>query len=164
VWRRGEAVVDTDPARLDQEMMHAFLTESYWARGRSRDELAVAVTNSLPFGLYLEGPGARSEGGERQVGFARVVTDRLTFAYVADVFVLPAERGRGLGSFLMGCVLDCPDTRSVRYWTLFTRDAHALYRRFGFGPLQGERLARFMIRHGPAGDLPAAGGAPERPS
>ncbi|HKI57356.1 MAG TPA: GNAT family N-acetyltransferase [Trueperaceae bacterium] len=153
-WRQGDAVVDTDPARLDVDMMHAFLTASYWARGRSREELGVALANSLPFGLYL---------GGRQVGFARVVTDRLTFAYVADVFVLEAERGRGLGSFLMRCVLDSPETRSVRYWTLFTRDAHALYRRVGFGRLEGERLARFMIRYGPGGELPPgrpAGAAP----
>ena len=137
VWRRGDAVVDTDRERLDLAMMHAFLTRSYWARGRSLEELRVAVDHSLPFGLYL---------GERQVGFARVVTDRLTFAYLADVFVLDAERGRGLGSFLLECVTGHEALAPVRTWTLFTRDAHDLYRRFGFGPLQGERQQRFMIR------------------
>lgn len=136
-WRRGDAVVDTDRERLDLAMMHAFLTQSYWARGRSLEALRVAVDHSLPFGLYL---------GERQVGFARVVTDRLTFAYLADVFVLDAERGRGLGSFLLECVTGYEPLSTVRYWTLFTRDAHSLYRRFGFGPLQGERGKRFMIR------------------
>jgi GNAT superfamily N-acetyltransferase len=136
-WQRGDAVVDTDRERLDLEMMHAFLTQSYWARGRSLEELRVAVDHSLPFGLYLAG---------RQVGFARVVTDRLTFAYVADVFVDDAERGRGLGSFLMACVTGHEALARVRIWTLFTRDAHGLYRRFGFGPLEGERRERFMIR------------------
>lgn len=137
VWRRGAAEVDTSRERLDLEMMHGFLTLSYWAEGRTREELARVVASSLPFGLYL---------GPRQVGFARVVSDRLTFAYVADVFVLESERGRGLGTFLVTCVLDEPDLRDVRTWTLFTRDAHALYRRFGFGPLEGERLRRFMVR------------------
>jgi len=136
-WRRGDAVVDTDPERLDLAMMHAFLTQSYWARGRDLEELRVAVEHSLPFGLYLAG---------RQVGFARVVTDRLTFAYIADVFVEDAERGRGLGSFLMECVTGHEALARVRTWTLFTRDAHGLYRRFGFGPLEGERWERFMIR------------------
>ena len=140
-WHRGDAVVDTDPARLDLEMMHAFLTRSYWARGRSLEEVRLAVEHSLPFGLYLAG---------RQVGFARVVTDRLTFAYIADVFVEDAERSRGLGSFLMECVTGHEALACVGIWTLFTRDAHALYRRFGFGPLQGERLERFMIRDGGA--------------
>ncbi len=139
VWRRGAAEVDTSRERLDLEMMYAFLTASYWAEGRTREELARVVANSLPFGLYL---------GGRQVGFARVVSDRLTFAYVADVFVLESERGRGLGTFLMTSVLDEPELRGVRTWTLFTRDAHALYRRFGFGPLEGERLRRFMLRRG----------------
>jgi GNAT superfamily N-acetyltransferase len=149
-WRRGEVEVDTDRSRLDLPMMQRFLTESYWAYGRSLAELEIAVDNSLPFGLYLSG---------RQVGFARVVSDRLTFAYLADVFVLEPERGRGLGTFLMACVLEHPDTRTVRYWTLFTRDAQGLYRRFGFAGLEGERLARFMIRYGGAlGDTPA--GAP----
>ena len=136
-WRRGDAVVDTDRDRLDIAMMHAFLTRSYWARGRTLEELRVAVDHSLPFGVYL---------GERQVGFARVVTDRLTFAYIADVFVVDTERGRGLGSFLMECVTGHEELSRVRMWTLFTRDAHGLYRRFGFGPLQGERFERFMIR------------------
>lgn len=148
VWRQGAAEVDSDPARLDLEMMLAFLADSYWARGRSREELEVAVANSLAFGLYLEG---------RQVGFARVVTDRLTFAYLADVFVLEPERGRGLGSFLMRCVLDAPETRTVRYWTLFTRDAQALYRRFGFDSLSGERSARFMIRYQDGAATPEPG-------
>lgn len=163
MWRRGGAVVDTDPGRLDLAMMHGFLKESYWARGRSRDELAVAVANSLPFGLYLDGGAERrAEGG--QVGFARVLTDRVTFAYLADVFVLASERGRGLGRFLMECVLDAPETRTVRYWTLFTRDAHGLYRQFGFGALEGERLGRFMIRYGPGGDLPPPSTSAEAPS
>ncbi len=138
-WRRGEAVVDTDRERLDLGMMHAFLTESYWARGRTLEELRRAVEHSLPFGLYL---------GERQVGFCRVVTDRLEFAYLADVFVLEPERGKGLAGFMVECALGCDELRTVRHWTLFTRDAHALYRRLGFGAVEGERLERLMYRPG----------------
>jgi GNAT superfamily N-acetyltransferase len=138
-WHRGDAEVDTDRERLDLGMMHAFLTRSYWAEGRTMRQLRRALDGSLPFGLYRE---------QRQVGFARVVSDRLTFAYLADVFVLEPERGRGLGTFLIESVLGWEELAEVRYWTLFTRDAHALYRRFGFGPLRGERLERFMFRPG----------------
>ncbi len=140
-WRSGALEVDTDAARLDLDMMHAFLTASYWARGRTREEVARAVEHSRCYGLY--------EGG-RQVGFARAVTDRLTFAYLADVFVLEPERGRGLATFLLGCILEDPELASVRQWTLFTHDAHALYRRLGFAALEGEALRRFMIRFGEA--------------
>ena len=138
-WRRGDAEVDTDRGRLDFGMMHAFLTRSYWAEGRTPEQLRRAVESSLPFGLYLE---------RRQVGFARVVSDRLTFAYLADVFVLEQERGHGLGTFLVESILSWEELAGVRYWTLFTRDAHALYGKFGFGPLEGERFERFMFRQG----------------
>lgn len=138
-WSQGRATVDTDRSRLDLEMMHGFLSESYWARGRTMEQLRRTVDASLPFGLYL---------GRAQAGFARVVTDRLTFAYLADVFVIPAERGRGLGRFLLTCVLGHPELAEVRTWTLFTRDAHGLYRRFGFEAPTDERLRRLMVREG----------------
>ena len=139
MWQRGDLTVDTDPRRLDLALVHGFLSESYWARGRTLEEVERSVESSLSFGLYRQ---------EAQVGFARVVSDLVSFAYLADVFVLPEERGRGLGAFLLSCVLAHPELSGVRTWMLFTRDAHGLYRRFGFGPLEGERHRRTMILEG----------------
>lgn len=115
--------VSTDPARLDLDAIHAFLSTSYWAEGIPRDLLARALENSLCFGLYE---------GERQVGLARVITDGATFAYLCDVYVLPELQGRGLGTWLMEGVMEHPDLQGLRRFSLVTRDAHALYRRFGF--------------------------------
>lgn len=129
--------IDTDPARLDVAMIHAFLTASYWAEGRSLEQVRRSLRNSLNFGLYLDG---------RQVGFARVVSDRVGFAYVADVFVLPEARGRGLGKRLLRAVVTHEELCEVRHWTLFTRDAHGLYAREGFSALRGERFERFLYR------------------
>jgi GNAT superfamily N-acetyltransferase len=123
-WIRGHYRVSTDIRRLDLDVIHAFLSRSsYWAEGIPRDVVERSIGNSLPFGVYDE---------ERQVGFARVVTDRATFAYVADVFVLEEYRGRGLSKWLMECVLAHPELQGLRRWQLSTRDAHALYARYGF--------------------------------
>jgi len=148
--------IDTDPARLDVAMIHAFLTRSYWAAGRSLAQVRRSLRHSLNFGLYLDG---------RQVGFARVVTDRVSFAYLADVFVLPEMRGRGLGKRLLRAVVAHEVLREVRHWTLFTRDAHGLYAREGFSPLRGERFERFLYREAGApgavdGDATDAPGGP----
>ena len=127
-WHRGQYTISTDRARLDIKAVHEFLsTSSYWAQGRSFETVARAVENSLPFGLY--------DGG-RLIGFARVVTDRATFAWLADVYVLEEFRGEGLGKFLVGTVLDYPDFRALRRWLLGTRDAHGLYRHFGFTDIE----------------------------
>lgn len=121
---RDGFTVSTDPARLDLDMVHDYLSrESYWAAGIPRAVLEKAVVGSLCFGVY---------DGPRQVGFARVVTDRATFAYLCDVFVLPAYRGRGLAAWLMECVVGHPDLQGLRRFVLVTRDAHGLYERFGF--------------------------------
>lgn len=120
----GDVAISTDAARLDLDMVHGFLAASYWAAGIPRDVVARAVRHSLCFGAYR---------GDRQVGFARVISDRATYAYISDVFVLPPERGRGAGTRLMAAIMAHPDLQGLRRWTLFTRDAHALYRRFGFG-------------------------------
>ena len=109
---------------IDAVAAHAFLTGAYWCEGIPLETVERAVRHSLCFGAYL---------GERQVGFARVISDRATYAYVSDVFVLPSERGRGVGGRLMAAIVAHPDLQGLRRWTLFTRDAHALYRRFGFG-------------------------------
>jgi GNAT superfamily N-acetyltransferase len=124
----GGYVVSDEPARLDIDMIHRFLSEdSYWTNGRSRATTERSLANSLCFGLYAP-DGA-------QAGFARVVSDRATSAHLADVFVLPDHRGRGLGEGLVVAVLDHPELAGVGRWTLTTRDAHRLYARFGFVPI-----------------------------
>jgi GNAT superfamily N-acetyltransferase len=123
-WTRGGYVISTDPARLDLDVIHGFLSfRSYWAAGRSRDRVARSIAGSLPFGLH---------DPNGQVGFARVVTDHVVIAYLADVFVLDAHRGKGLGKWLVATVVSAPELGSIRRWILGTRDAHGLYRRFGF--------------------------------
>ena len=120
----SDVAISTDASRLDLDMVHEFLAASYWAAGISREVVERAVRHSLCFGAYR---------GDRQVGFARVISDRATHAYISDVFVLPSERGRGAGTRLMAAIMAHPELQGLRRWTLFTRDAHALYRRFGFG-------------------------------
>ncbi|MBF9223663.1 GNAT family N-acetyltransferase [Hymenobacter ruricola] len=120
--------LSTDPARLDVAAIHRWLSEeSYWARHIPRATVARAIAHSLNFGLYAP-DGA-------QAGFCRVVTDRATFAWLCDVFVLPAHRGRGLSKWLVQQVLAHPDLQHLRRHLLATHDAHTLYQRFGYQPL-----------------------------
>jgi GNAT superfamily N-acetyltransferase len=127
LWTRGPYLVSDERARLDLARIHAFLTSSYWAPGIPREIVARSIDHSLPFGLY------RGDGGrERQVGFARVITDRATFAYLSDVFVVDEERGKGLGKFLLECVHAHPELQGLRRWLLVTRDAQGLYERLGW--------------------------------
>ncbi len=128
---RDGFTVSTDAARFDLDAIHAFLSTSYWAEGIPRPLLERAIGNSLGFGLYEEDGEAAGEG-ERQIGFARVITDGATFAYLCDVYVLPEHRGQGLGAWLMECVMAHPDLQGLRRFSLVTRDAHALYRPLGF--------------------------------
>ncbi len=138
-FRQGDALVSTDRGRLDINLIYEFLSKrSYWAEGVPRDVVERAIENSLCFGLF--------EGG-RQVGFARAITDYATFAYLADVFVLESHRGRGLSKFLMECIVKHPKLRNLRRWMLATKDAHSLYAKFGFAPL--EQPERFMCRANP---------------
>jgi GNAT superfamily N-acetyltransferase len=126
--------VSTDPTQLDVDAIHRYLEGSYWAAGIPRAVVDRSLRNSLNFGVYR---------GEELVGFARVVTDLATFAYVGDVFVIEAYRGRGLSKWLMECILDHPDLRDVRRWHLVTRDAHGLYAKFGFAePPPGKHMER----------------------
>ena len=127
--RRGTYVISDDPGRLDVEAIHAFLTRSYWSPGTPFDLVRRAAAGSLCFGMYL-----RQEGGETQVGFARVITDRATFAYLADVYILEEHRGQGLAIWLVDVILSHPDLQGLRRWMLATRDAHGLYAKFGFRP------------------------------
>jgi len=121
--RDGDILVTTDPARLDLTTIHRFLSGSYWAKGIPREVVERSVRHSICFGAFE---------GDRQVGFARVISDRATFAYVADVFVLDGHRGRGIGKRIMACMTSHPELQNLRLWSLFTRDAHGLYRQHGF--------------------------------
>jgi GNAT superfamily N-acetyltransferase len=120
----------TDPARLDVDLIHAFLSErAYWAIGRPRALTERAIASSLCFGAYRPDDGA-------QVGFARVVTDFAVFAYLADVFVVEDARGEGVGKALVAAVVGHEDLRGLRRMVLATDDAHGLYAGFGFAPLE----------------------------
>ena len=121
---RDGYTVSSDRARLDVDAIHAFLTRCYWSTGIPRETVARALAHSLGFGLYAP-DGA-------QVGFVRVLTDSATFAYLCDVYVLEAHRGRGLGEWLIAFVLADPALADLRRICLTTRDAHGLYEKFGF--------------------------------
>ena len=138
-WEAGDGYeVSTDPRRLDIDYVHAFLADSYWSPGIPREVVARAIAHSLPFGLY--------SGGGIQAGFARVITDTATYAYLADVFVDPDHRGRGLGKFLLACVLAHPQLQGLRRWALATADAHGLYRQFGFAAAPQPDIHMFIER------------------
>jgi GNAT superfamily N-acetyltransferase len=124
--QRDRFTISTDPARLDLDAICSFLARSYWASDRPRETTQRAVEHSLCFGVHE---------GEQQIGFARVVTDFATFAWLADVFIAEEYRGRGLGKWLVEVVLSHPELQSVPRWFLATRDAHELYGRFGFTAL-----------------------------
>lgn len=137
-WNRGAHQVSTDPARLDFAIIHGYLTRSYWSPGIERAQVERAARHSVCYGLYsLVG----------QIGYARVVTDHVSFAYLADVFVLEGHRGGGLGTWLVECAVQDPHFAGLRRFLLFTRDAHALYRKFGFAALAVPERA--MMRPGP---------------
>ena len=139
-WHRDTYTVSTDPTRLDIDVIADFLSnEAYWAKGRPRAVIERSIANSMVFGVYI---------GEHQVGFARVVTDHATFAWVCDVFVLPDERGKGLAIWLMECLVTHPELADLRRMILGTRDAHELYRKFDFDALPDP--TRFMLRIGPS--------------
>ncbi|MDD5304494.1 MAG: GNAT family N-acetyltransferase [Elusimicrobia bacterium] len=138
-WCRGDFEVSTDPGRLDAGFIWRELSRSYWSKGRTRKEIRKAFDNSLVvFGLY------RRDGA--QVGCARLVTDTVRLAFLMDVIVTEAERGKGLGTWLARCVVDHPDLRAVRTWMLATRDAHSLYKKSGWKPLS--RCEKYMVRRG----------------
>lgn len=118
--------ISTDPSRFDLDVIHGYLSCSYWAEGIPRETVARSVAGSLGFGAFLSG---------RQIGFARVITDKSTFAYLADVFVLEEFRGRGVASKIMEAVVMHPDLQNLRRWMLVTRDAYPLYEKFGFRTL-----------------------------
>ena len=127
-WQNGEFMISTDRNRLQIDAIHLFLSEeSYWAQTRTKEQTMTAIKNSLPFGVYR---------GENQIGFARVVSDFATFAYLGDVYITEEFRGLGLSKWLMETIINYPDLQNLRRWILATRDAHALYEKFGFHALK----------------------------
>jgi GNAT superfamily N-acetyltransferase len=142
-----EYTISTDRSRLDVDRIHRFLsTEAYWSPGVAREVVERSIDNSLCFGVYL---------GDEQVGFARAVTDRATFAWLADVYIEAPHRGHGLGKRLVAEILDHPELRGLRRWMLGTADAHGLYRQFGFSALRD--VGRFMARESGAAARQCAG-------
>jgi GNAT superfamily N-acetyltransferase len=138
-FRRGQFAISTDRQRLSLDVVHGFLTNCYWAKGIPREVVARSIEHALCFGIY-DGSGA-------QVGFARVISDLATIAYIGDVFVLETHRGLGLGKWLMQCITRHPALQNLRRWILTTRDAHGLYSQVGFAPLKMPE--RFMERNQP---------------
>jgi len=137
--RRGTFLLSTDPRRLDLHVVHNFLTNCYWAKGVPLEVVERSIQHALCFGIY-DGSGA-------QVGFARVVSDFSTVAYLGDVFVLESYRGHGLGKWMMECIMQHPALQGMRRWILVTRDAHGLYEQFGFTPLKSAE--QYMELHRP---------------
>lgn len=127
VMEMGRFLISTDRAKLDLDVIHRFLARSYWAAGVPRATVARSIENSLCFGVY---------DGAEQVGFARIISDFATFAYIADVFILEPYRERGLGKELMASIMAHPDLQGLRRWSLATRDAHGLYAQYGFTALE----------------------------
>jgi GNAT superfamily N-acetyltransferase len=138
-WRRGEYTISTDNQRLNLAIIHDFISnQSYWGRGRRIQTVRRSLDHSLNFGIFKE---------DRQIGFARVVTDFATFGWIADVFILEEHRGQGLAKWLMESILSHPQLQGFRRWVLATKDAHELYQKFGFQELR--RPERWLERPDP---------------
>ncbi len=137
-WQQGEYLISTDKSRLDLAEIHSFLTTSYWAAGIPMEVVKKSIEHSLAFGVYK---------GDQQVGFACVITDYATFAYLGDVFILEPFRGQGLSKWLMKVIVAHPELQGLRRWVLLTRDAHGLYQKVGFTELGSPE--RYMERHFP---------------
>jgi GNAT superfamily N-acetyltransferase len=137
-YKRDDYLISTDQTKLDLSLIHQFLSQrSYWAQGRSLAIVAKSVEHSLCFGVY--------DKDEQQVGFARVVTDYATFAWLCDVFILETHRGQNLGKWLIECLISHPDLQMPKLMLLATQDAHELYRRYG-GFAELENVERWMVR------------------
>ncbi len=128
----GQVTVSTDPSRLEVEVVHQYLcNQSHWAKGRSFDTVQQSINNSLCFGVYSQGA---------QIGFARVVSDYTVFATLLDVFILDDYQGQGTGKLLLQTIMEHPDLQEIPVWTLATKDAHGLYRKYGFSELANPSL------------------------
>ncbi|HZS47677.1 MAG TPA: GNAT family N-acetyltransferase [Blastocatellia bacterium] len=137
-WKWDDYLISTDRNLINIDLVHDFLTHSYWAEGIPMDVVKRSIENSLCFGIYKD---------KQQVGFARVITDLATYAYIGDVFVLESHRGRGLGVWLMETIMAHPQLQGLRRWSLLTRDAHWLYNRVGFTSIDApERYMEKTVR------------------
>lgn len=134
----SEYWVTTDNEKLDFDSIHKWITNSYWANGRTKEAMKKVMDNSLNFGLFHN---------DKQVGFARVITDYHTFSYLCDVIIDEDYRGRGLGKLLMKEVLEYPPLITMKRWLLFTKDAHGLYEHFGF--TKDDMPERTMVKKNP---------------
>jgi N-acetylglutamate synthase-like GNAT family acetyltransferase len=137
-WARGEYLISTDKSKIDVTVVHQFLSQSYWAKGISQSIMQKSIENSLCFAVYHK---------QVLVGFARVISDFATFSYLADVFIVPEERGKGLSKWLMQVIMNHPGLQGLRRFLLATRDAHSLYAQFGFTAL--DKPERWMQKHDP---------------
>jgi GNAT superfamily N-acetyltransferase len=139
--RQENFLISTDKSKLNVDVIHRYLCEeSYWAKGIPRDVVERSIVNSICFGMYDK---------EQQIGFARVISDKATFAYLADVFILPAYRGKNLGKWLMQTIHEHPELQDLRRWWLGTKDAHGLYEQYGWTRITDEVARRFMQKHDP---------------
>jgi ribosomal protein S18 acetylase RimI-like enzyme len=136
-FEREEYLISTDPAKFDLDAIHAYLVRAYWSQGIPRKTIERAVANSLCFALLH---------GKAQIGFARVVTDSATYAYLCDVYIFEDHRGKGLGKWLMECLMGHPSLQGLRRFSLATRDAHGLYRQFGFRDLSKPESSMEVLR------------------
>jgi GNAT superfamily N-acetyltransferase len=137
-YQKDDFTIVTDPSKLDVAAIHGYLSRAYWSEGIPRHIVEKAMANSICFGLFH---------GDDQIGLARVVTDRATYAYLCDVYVLEEFRGKGLGVWLMECVMSHPDLQGLRRFSLATRDAHGLYEKFGFAELKKPQSQMEIVHH-----------------
>lgn len=152
--RRDSFLISTNPELLDLNAIHAALTSSYWSPGIPRDIVARGLANCLAFGVYDTAQPRPDSAKPSQIGLARVISDKATFAYLSDVYILEPYRGRGLSKWLMDTILAHPDLQGLRRFCLLTRDAHGLYARYGFKPMPDP--SRFMQLWNPNIYKPAA--------
>jgi ribosomal protein S18 acetylase RimI-like enzyme len=144
--RQGNYLITTDSGRFDVDAIHAYLVRSYWAKGIPKEIVARSIQGSLCFSLLSKDVAMTS--WREQIGFARVISDRATFAYLCDVYVLEEHRGRGLAQWLIQSVIEHPDLGGLRRFVLATRDAHGLYERYGFTPLARPNIFMEIARPG----------------
>lgn len=138
-WKNGDCLISSNKSKIDLNVIHAFLSHSYWAENIPIEVVRKSISNSLCFGMYRN---------QVMIGFARVISDFATFAYLADVFIVPQERGRGLASWMMEVILEHQELQGLRRFILATKDAHNLYSRFGFVPF--DKPERWMQKHNAA--------------
>jgi GNAT superfamily N-acetyltransferase len=135
-WKKNNYLISTDKSKINIDVVHDFLTQSYWAEGIPKETVSRSIESSLCFGLYHN---------KELVGFARVISDLATFAYLGDVFIIPSHQGKGLSKWLMEIIMNHPELQGLRRFTLATRDAHGLYTQFGFRPFA--KPERWMEKH-----------------